>query len=193
MAEKFIPGTVVPEGETMRAGMFAMLRPMIAATNGLTLAQVCAITGLESSTIQNWVKRDFVAHPENKKYYERHLARILIISMLRDSLKIDDVGELMRMINGDATDESDDLIPEPELYDCLCEVIAACEDIAVSTPGQSEDELRALITAAIGHYHTRGDEAKERLTVAMLVMVSAYRSSVLKRSAEEYMNRLRGM
>lgn len=187
MAKGFIPGTVVPAGETMRAGMFATLRPMIAATNGLTLAQVCAITGLESSTIQNWVKREFVAHPENKKYYERHLARILIISMLRDSLRIDDVGELMRMINGDATDESDDLIPEPELYDCLCEVISS------STPDQSEADLRPLITAAIEHYHTRGEEAKERLTVAMLVMVSAYHASVLKKNAEEYMNRLRAL
>lgn len=187
MGEKFIPGTVVPEGGAIRAGMFALLRPMIAATNGLTLAQVCAITGLESSTVQNWVKREFVAHPENKKYYERHLARILIISMLRDSMKIDDVGELMRMINGDATDESDDLIPEPELYDCLCEIISA------GTPDQSEDEMRSLICAAIGHYHTRGDEAKERLTVAMMVMVSAYYSSVFKKNAESYMNRLRSM
>lgn len=185
MADKFIPGTLVPEGEAMRGGMFALLRPMIAATNGLTLAQVCAITGLETSTIQNWVKREFVAHPENKKYYDRHLARILIISMMRDSLRIDDVGELMRMINGDATDESDDLIPEPELYDCLCEIIAT------TVPGQSEEELRPLITSAIAHYHTRGEEAAERLTVAMLVMVNAYHSSVLKRSAEGYMQALR--
>lgn len=187
MAEKFIPGTVVPEGTSMRGGMFALLRPMIAATNGLTLAQVCAITGLEPSTIQNWVKREFVAHPENKKYYDKHLARILIISMMRDSLKIDDVGELMRMINGDATDESDDLIPESELYDCLCEIIAA------TAPGQCEDEMRPVIGAAIGHYHTRGNEAKERLTVAMMVMVSAYHASVLTKNAEAYMARLRAL
>ncbi len=187
MAEKFIPGTVVPEGDSMRGGMFALLKPMIAATNGLTLAQVCAITGLETSTIQNWVKREFVAHPENKKYYDKHLARILIISMMRDSLRIDDVGELMRMINGDATDESDDLIPESELYDCLCEIIAA------TVPGQSEDEMRPLIGAAIGHYHTRGEKAVERLTLAMLVMVNAYHASVLKRRAEGYMETLRSV
>lgn len=185
MADKFIPGTVIPKDGAIQGGMFALLRPMIAATDGLTLAQVCAITGLESSTVQNWVKRGFVAHPENKKYYDRHLARILIISMLRDSLRIDDVGELMRMINGDATDESDDLIPEPELYDCLCGIVAQAD------PGQSEEELRVLIGPAIGHCHVRGEDVMERLTTAMMVMVRAYQSAALKREAEGYMRRLR--
>ena len=124
MTEEYIPGTTIPKGGAIGKGMFAALRPMIEAANGLTLAQVCAITGLESSTVQNWVKREFVAHPVNKKYGDRHLARILMISMLRDSLKIDDVGELMRLINGDAEDESDDIIAETALYDLLCEVVA---------------------------------------------------------------------
>ena len=186
METKFIPGTTIPDGGAMGGGMFAALRPMIAATNGLTLAQVCAITALEPSTVQNWVKREFVAHPVAKKYGERHLARILIISMLRDSMKIDDVGELLRYINGNADDESDDIIDEPDLYDLLCEVVRG------ATPGASDESLGAAIDGAIDHYPLRGEAARERLAAAMRVMVHAYFAGVLARKAQQGLARLKG-
>ena len=93
MTEKMVPGTAIPYADSN--GMFAMFRPLIRATDGLTLGQVCAITGLEVSTIQNWVKRKFVPRPVEKKYHERQLARILLISALRDGMKIDAIGELL--------------------------------------------------------------------------------------------------
>ena len=178
MEVKFVPGTTIPDSGTMEGGMFAALRPMISAASGLTLAQVCAITALEASTLQNWVKREFVAHPVAKKYGERHLARILIISMLRDSMKIDDVGELLRFINGDADDEADDIISEPDLYDLLCEVVRK------ASPASSEDALCEAIDGAIDHYPLHGDAARERLTAAMRVMVYAYFAGELVRKAQ---------
>ena len=185
MTERSIPGTTIPDTGAMNGAMFASLRPMIEAASGLTLAQVCAITGLESSTVQNWVKREFVAHPVNKKYRDRHLARILIISMLRDSLKIDDVGELLRLINGDATDESDDIIPEPELYDLLCEIIAA------ASPDMDEAALAALIAKTAARHELPDEAARTRLEGAMLVMVNAYFAGTFVRRAEQCLARLR--
>ena len=77
--QKLIPGTSLEyKGE---GSMFSMLLPIIRAGDGLTLSQVCSITGLEPSTIQNWVKRGYVARPVKKKYRERQLARILMISV----------------------------------------------------------------------------------------------------------------
>ena len=185
MTEKYIPGTTIPDTGAMSGGMFAALRPMIEAANGLTLAQVCAITGLESSTVQNWVKREFVAHPVNKKYRDRHLARILMISMLRDSLKIDDIGELMRLINGDATDESDDIISEPELYDLLCELVAeASADMA-------PEVLAALISEKSAERALPDEAARVRLEAAMAVMVDAYFAGVLVRRAEDRLAQMR--
>ncbi len=175
MENTMIPGTVLPWSE-FPGGAFTAFLPMIKAADGLTSAQVCAITGLEYSTVQNWVKRGFVAHPIKKKYYEKHLARILIISMLRDGLKIDDIGELLRLINGDATDESDDMIAETALYDCLCEVIAA------APPGVNGADLDQQIRGAVSRYTVTGDT--RRLTDALAVMVHAYRASRSKREAE---------
>ena len=174
--KKTFPGTVVPDDGTEN-GTFAALRPMIKAASGLTLSQVCAITGLETSTIQNWVKRGFVAHPEAKKYGERHLARIMMISMMRDAMQIDDVGELMRLINGDATDESDDLIPEIELYDLFCAVVRR------SSPAASEKELAKIIGEELSKTSTAA-VAKKRLTAAVCIMADAYFAGVLARKAK---------
>ena len=60
----YVPGTTIAlsDGESV----LQKFRSLIRATDGLTLGQVCNLTGLEQSTVQNWVKRGFVAHPIGK-------------------------------------------------------------------------------------------------------------------------------
>ena len=177
MSEKLVPGTVLPF--TGNDGMFAMFRPMIAAANGLSLSQVCAITGLERSTVQNWIKRGFVAHPVQKKYFSRQLARILLIGALRDCMNIDRIGELMHMVNGSADDESDDIISEEQMYDYLCEAIRRMEHGDVSRV--RAEQVIAEVTA---DYTPNGEKAAERLQTALLVLVYGYLSGKLKRESE---------
>ena len=43
--QTIVPGTSMPYEE---GGMFALFRPMIRATDGLTLGQVCKLTGLST-------------------------------------------------------------------------------------------------------------------------------------------------
>lgn len=179
MTNKLIPGTVMPFSG-LEGGMFAAFRPMIRAADGLTLAQVSAITGLEYSTIQNWVKRGFVAHPVKKKYYETHLARILIISMLRDSMKIDEIGELMSLVNGDVSDTSDDIISEERLYDYLCETVRLLDTVS------SDDGVQELIEHITADYESPTPGARRRLTLALLTMVNAYHAGLLKQKADMY-------
>jgi DNA-binding transcriptional MerR regulator len=181
---QFIPGTVIPgrnQSDGIANGVFSLLLPMIKAADGLTLAQVCSITALEPSTIQNWVKRGYVARPVKKKYFERHLARILIISMLRDSMKIEDIGLLMKMINGDATSEEDDIIYETDLYDCLCEVIGITEN--VYDQKEQEDHIRKTVR----RYKLKNGGTEQRLCDAVRVMLSGYRTGVLKRECDMHL------
>lgn len=178
MTGKFVPGTVICDsGEK---GMFSVFRPMILATGGLTLGQVCAITGLEASTVQNWIKRGFVAHPVQKKYYGRQLARILLISALRDSMKIESIGELMAMVNGSADDESDDIISEEKLYDHLCEIIG---NIADQIPAIGE--IPGIVQKAICDFDPPDPSSKERLQNALTVMVYAYSAGRLIQAADQ--------
>lgn len=184
MQQKLVPGTILPY--TGNDGMFSMFRPMIEVANGLTLSQVCAMTGLEVSTVQNWVKRGFVAHPKQKKYFSRHFARILLISSLRDCMQIDRIGEIMKMVNGDPDDESDDIISEEQLYDYLCEIIGRMDDNVFS-----REAAKKTVENVIADYVGPDNGAKERLEEALLIMVYAYVSGRLKQEADMYFSKLK--
>lgn len=187
MQEKRIPGTVLTVGDS-QGGTFARLRPMIELTDGLSLSQVCSVTGLEPHTVQNWVKRGFVAHPVGKKYHARQLARILLISALRECMRIEQVGELLLYINGNADDPGDDIISEEQLYDFLCEVVQQLDSDWISAA-----EIPTLIGRVTGSYRAPDETARRRLTTALQVMVCAYMAGRLKREAEQHFERLQTM
>ena len=184
MCEHKIPGTNIPMKDT--SSMFEKFVPLIKATNGLTLSQVCAITGLEPSTIQNWVKRGFVAHPVQKKYHERQLARILLISALRDAMRIDSIGELMALVNGSADDESDDIIPEDKMYDYFCEAVAKAEN---SIPAL--EEIPSLVKDTVRDYAEPHQNDAKRLQNALCVMVYAYCCARYKAQADDLFEKMR--
>ena len=179
---KIIPGTNIEYGD--RKDAFSVLRPMIEITGGLSLGQICRITGLQASTIQNWVKRGFVPRPEHKKYYERHLSRILLISALRDSMNIEDIGELMILINGDADDESDDIISETDLYDAFCRAVRDLDDHSLNI-----DDIEKRIE----EIEVNADRSvNDRVIKALKVMVYAYLSGRCIKMINTHLDELRG-
>ena len=165
-------GTAVAE-----AG-YSSLTPLIRAADGLTLCQVCALTGLEPSTVQNWIKRGFVPHPQRKRYGERHLARIMLINALRESLQIDRVGELMSRINGNADDTADDIIGEAELYELFNTAVSSA--LASRTP---PDRVGEAVASAVEGAISDSSSA-ERIIPALTVMVSAGVAGAYKREAD---------
>ncbi len=182
MKDMMIPGTNIEYGQSDDA--FSVLRPMIEITGGLSLGQICRITGLQSSTIQNWVKRGYVPHPDQKKYYERHLSRILLISALRECMNIEEIGELMMLINGDTDDESDDIISETKLYDYFCKAVKNLNELSLE--GEN-------IENSIAEILKNEDEAnKDKLTLALKVMVYAYISGLCLKKIEVNLKGLRG-
>ncbi len=101
-----VPGTVLPWTDGLQQNAFAVLSPVLAVTKGLTLSQLRELTGLEGSTIQNWVKRGWVERPTGKRYGEQQIVRIVIINMLRNSMQLDKIIALMTYINGQVDDLS---------------------------------------------------------------------------------------
>ena len=177
-----VPGTSIPfDGNSL----FEKYRPLIEAADGLTLSQVCNLTGLEPSTIQNWVKRHFVSRPVAKKYRERQLARILLISSLRDCMKLEQIGALMTIVNGDADDTSDDIISEEQMYDYLCTVTAqASESNATSS------QISGIVKRVISGYQPTQSDAMQRLESVLTIMTYAYISGLYKKEAERLFNSL---
>ena len=127
MAEN-LPGTTLPLPEGQQDDLFSVLDPIFAVSpGGLLLSQVTELTGLGAATIQNWVKRGWVSNPVNKRYGELHVARILLINLLRPAMKLENIAALLRYVNGSVDDRADDIIPETQLYSLLCSVLTRLE------------------------------------------------------------------
>lgn len=185
MNVKTIPGTVLPCSEGSDADAFSAVASICSAAGGLSLSQIVGITGLEASTIQNWVKRGLVPRPDGKKYGERQIARILIISILRDCLQLEKIIRLMDYVNGSADDVSDDIIDEGELYNRLCAIISELDESFFSA-----NDIQAAIDRQLRDYEGPKLDSKECLKKALNIMVTAAISSRLKQKADTLLNGL---
>lgn len=183
MYQQLIPGTATPFGNISDSA-FALFKPMIIAAGGLTLAQVCSVTGLEGSTIQNWVKRGFIAHPVKKRYFERQLSRILILSALRDCMQLDNIAALLKYINGEVEDSSDDNISEPQLFDYFCNIIRKVD----IEKGISLSEIESFINEEIKEFTGPFSDSKLRLYNTLKTMTLGYITGRYKQETELFYN-----
>jgi len=165
---------------------FARIEMLLAATGGLSLSQVCAVTGLEGSTIQNWVKRGWVEHPIGKRYEEVHIARILIINALKDCLKLEHIALLMSYVNGKAYDGSEAIIRESTLYNYLTE--------ALKQSGQADDHSRggveSVVENVIKDYRDPNPDSRIRIRKALTLMIFACVCTDVKRRTEAMMGQI---
>ena len=180
-----VPGTVLPltdwAKDRVRQGQAfdALISPILSATGGVTLSQLARFTGLEGSTIQNWIKRGWVASNKNKKYTEKQVARILLINVLRAAMKLEDIVSLMTYINGEVEDESDDILHDKDLFDLLCSAVLRLDDTeGIRIDGEN---VMKISDSMISQEFT--GEGREKLQKALAIMLLAYRSSILKREA----------
>lgn len=183
---QMVPGTVLPWTDGLHQNAFAVLSPVLAVTKGLTLSQLRELTGLEGSTIQNWVKRGWVESPSGKRYGEQQIVRIVIINMLRGAMQLDKIIALMAYINGHVDDRSDDIIPDRELFSLLCAVIYEADRMH-STDRQV---ISSIIEGRLSDYHAPNAEAKQKLERAVLCMVLGFISAEIKKQADEEYDKL---
>lgn len=151
---------------------------------GLTLSQVSGIAGLEPHTIQNWVKRGYLAPPKAKRYRLEQVCRILNINLLKGALTLEQSCNLISYINGDLTDESDDLIDDALLYFFFVRLAARARYF-----GGSENWDTALdeVTAA---YQEPVPGAREKLGKVLKIMLTAWLTTRMKSETEKLMAEL---
>ena len=173
------PGTTI-EATSLEKGSSKHLFNGIFAAGGITLSQVSIMTGLEPYVIQNWVKRGFVSSPVKRVYNREQFARIIIINMLRESLHIDKICELIRVISGNVKNPDDDLIRDDELYHRYVDMIA-CNDINIS----NEQSVMSASQNAVDDFIENTPDSKKKLSRILRVMLYAHNASILRFKAEE--------
>ena len=179
-----IPGTTLTDKRTNADHVEEMFHSMFLA-GGMVLSQVSSVTGLEAYTIQNWVKRGFLAPPKNKRYDLEQVCRIITINMLKGALPLEKICSMMQYINGDLTDESDDIIDDAALYFMFVKLAARARHIGGD---QAWDEALEQATA---NYVEPYPGARERVIRVLRTMLMAWIASRFKAQVDEMVDSLK--
>ena len=150
------------------------------------LTQIRNISGIYSSTLQNWTKRGWVANAHSKRYNMDQIAHILIINMLRSCMQLDEIAFLIQYINGDVEDTSDDIISDSKLYDYICLIL----DHITHSNSCSLSDVADVIAEMTSDYKESVPGARDRLNRALEVIVITYYAAVIKRQADERLEAL---
>lgn len=172
---KSLPGTTIEYDSNQPRQVFSTLF----SAGGLMLSQVCNITGLEAHTVQNWVKRGFLSPPKDKKYSQRQLCRIIIINILKESLQLPQIIDLISYVNGRLNDESDDIIDDSELYFQFIELLELI--------GSDISTLNLILDCTEDRYPDMPKEHIKRIEAVLRIFVITYFSVEYKKKAQLYL------
>lgn len=178
-----IPGTTLEDDRTNADRIENLFSSMFLA-GGLTLSQVATVTGLESHTVQNWVKRGFLPSPRGKRYDMAQVCRIINMNMLKGTLQLEQVCSLMTYLNGRLEDESDDLVDDAKLYFMFVRLAARARQVGGDK--EWEDALQE-ITA---DYAEPVPGARDKLIRVLRIMLTVWAANTLRTAAEKMIGEL---
>ena len=184
--DKLIPGTKLKQSEMDNLTGMEFLKKVFFVSDGVMLTQIRQISGIDSSTLQNWTKRGWVVNSRSKKYNMDQVAHILIINMLRSCMQLEKIDFLIHYINGVVGDASDDIISDSLLYDYICRILNRmmemdfCELYEI---GKTVEEITV-------DYQEPRAGAHERLNRALEVIVVTYYAARIKHHATKLLERI---
>ena len=181
---KNIPGTILEREKMDNATGMNFLNKVFYITNGIMLGQIREISGIDGTTLQNWVKRGWVGNPTKKTYDKEQLARILIINMMRDTMQLSRVIFLLTYVNGE--DERDRIVTESQFYDYICKTL---ERIA-SPDSAGLNDLEPVIENVLAGYEEVSAGAKRRLSEGIRIVVITYYAALVKSVADDTLDAL---
>lgn len=179
-----IPGTILNRAKMDGATGLDFLDKVFFITDKIMLAQIREITGIDGTTLQNWLKRGWVGTPNKKSYTKEHLARILIINMMRDTMQLSRIIFILQYVNGKS--EEDKIVRESVLYGYICKVLdRLSENGEVNSAG-----IDCIISDVLSDYDEPVSGAKRRLSVGIKVITITYYSALIKAEAEAILDSL---
>ena len=179
-----IPGTTLTDLRENADHVEDMFHSMFLA-GGMVLSQVSSITGLEAYTIQNWVKRGFLAPPRAKRYDLEQVCRIITINMLKGALPLEKICSLMQYVNGDLTDESDDIIDDAVLYFMFVKLAAHARHIG------GDQNWEIALEESTASYREPFAGARDRVIRVLRVMLTAWICSRFKAQVDQMVDNLK--
>lgn len=100
---------------------------------------------LTAAMVNNYVKQGLIPAPEKKRYTNYHLARLIMLSVLKKALPMNEIAEIFKCVEG--------FFGKEEGYDIFCEKL---EEMLANAFGErqaqhkkSENEAEILLNAAL--------------------------------------------
>ena len=179
--EENIPGTILNRKKMGDVTGKEFLNKIFYLTDGIMLSQIREISGIDGSTLQNWTKRGWVDNSKLKRYNIDQVAHILLINMLRDCLQLDKIAFLIRYINGQVNDRSDDIIKDSDLYDFICKLL---DKLICENEDYRINNLRDCIAEVVANYDEKITGARKRIANALDIIIIAHYASIIKQNAD---------
>lgn len=179
-----IPGTILNMEKMDGATGMDFLNKVFFISDYIMLAQIREITGIDGTTLQNWLKRGWVGTPNKKSYTKEHLARILIVNMMRDTMQLSRIIFTLEYING--KEREDKIIDESLLYDYICKTLVKLSE----TKNTGLGELDEIIDFVLKDYEEPVTGAYKRLKTGIRVITITYYSAMIKADAEAILDDL---
>lgn len=184
--DSMIPGTILKKSDMGNSTGLEFLNKIFFITDGVMMGEIRNISGIDSSTLQNWVKRQWICSSKLKKYDIDQVAHILIINMLRSCMQLDRISFLIRYINGNVDTKGDDIIRDSVLYDYICRIV----DKLTENDCVPEKMVKRYIREVTADYEEKISGARKRLENALGIIIVAYYASLMKQRADAMLEEL---
>ena len=176
-----VPGTEMRRDSVGGVTGMGFLNTVFFVSDGISLSVLTEASGVEGSTLNNWVKRGYIGVTVNKRYSRDQFARILIFNMLRETIMLERIDALLRYLNGCVNNHAETTVSESVLYDYICKIL----DKIDAKGGRREVDIPSCIEETISDYQEPVSGAGKRLVAALEIIVTAYSASLLRIKAND--------
>jgi hypothetical protein len=160
----------------------------------VALANLCELTSLKSTSIQNWVKRDvkdLIGAPElGKKYSIEQAAMLLIVKDLKTVFDFEKIRKLLTVVFNTLSDRSDDLISPIIFYEIYATVLDSLEALPSLTLNDKtlENNIVQKINSIPKKFSELPAQQWEAIRNVLVITVLSVLASHLQTRAQVYLN-----
>lgn len=146
------------------------------------VAQRVGQNDINNTHIQNWVKRKYLPNPQKKKYTREQVANILLINDLRNILSLEEASQLLRFVNLNLEDNSDDRINPAKLYRYYSEIFDLSQKDWVTSLEQLPKEVNQVLAG-----EELCEEDKDKVAATLVILNLLARANLYKQIAQQWL------
>lgn len=148
----------------------------------VSLANLCELTSLKSTSIQNWIKRDvkeLIGAPElGKKYSIEQTAMLLIVKDLKNIFDFERIRKFLTVVFNTLSDRSDDLINPIAFYEMYANVLDTFEALPTLPDQSLEASILKIIDSFANEYsnltRAQWDPIRHVLVITVYAVIASH-------------------